>query len=69
MCLAVPVNGSEFDSRLWPLYLSGHDGLSREDWFDGVWWWNTPTQPDSFSLLGNPAGVQTESELYQWFTG
>ena len=35
MCLAVPVNGSEFDSRLWPLYLSGHDGLSREDWFDG----------------------------------
>ena len=31
----MPVNGSEFDSRLWPLYLSGHDGLSREDWFDG----------------------------------
>jgi uncharacterized protein len=30
----VPVNASQFDQRLLPVFLDGRDGLSRDDWFD-----------------------------------
>ncbi|HEU4979520.1 MAG TPA: hypothetical protein VFT42_11525 [Solirubrobacteraceae bacterium] len=31
---AMPVNNSEFDHRLLPLYLSGREALGEADWFD-----------------------------------
>jgi hypothetical protein len=30
----VPVNASQFDQRLLPVFLDGRDGLVRDDWFD-----------------------------------
>jgi hypothetical protein len=30
----VPVNASQFDQRLLPVFLDGRDGLAKDDWFD-----------------------------------
>jgi hypothetical protein len=48
-------NGVEGAYRFWTGWAKR---FGREDWFDGIWWWNAPTQTDAFSLLGNDAGVQ-----------